>query len=46
MQIECKHIDLSDLPSCGVYCVPCSLWLYNICACLVGLYIRCVFCCY
>jgi hypothetical protein len=25
MQIECKHIDLSDLPSCGVYCVPCSL---------------------
>jgi hypothetical protein len=27
MQIWCKHIDLSDLPSCAVYCVLCSLWL-------------------
>jgi len=26
MQIGCKDIDLSDLPGCGVYCVPCSLW--------------------
>jgi hypothetical protein len=44
MQIGCKHIDLSDLPSCPVCCVLCAVCRVLCTVCCVLCTVYCVLC--